>query len=54
VVPLDAFHAQAVGALLARSGTHVVICVQASDLAIITSDPLDLTRLDPDLPLIRV
>ncbi len=60
VVPLDAFHAQAVGLLLARTGTsdiadaHVVICAQSLGHAVITSDPFDLRRLDPELRLIRV
>jgi hypothetical protein len=60
VVPLDGSYAQAVGALLARTGTsditdaHVVICAQRSGLAVITSDPLDLTRLDPKLRMITV
>ena len=60
VLPLDASQAQAVGALLARSSTsditdaHVVICAQAAGYAILTSDPLDLKRLDPSLRLIRV
>jgi hypothetical protein len=60
VVPLDALHAQAVGALLARTGTsditdaHVVICAQKSGLAVITSDPLDLRRLDPEIRVISV
>lgn len=60
VVPLDGSHAQAVGALLAQTGTsdiadaHVVICAQRSGLAVITSDPLDLRRLDPKLRVIAV
>jgi len=60
VVPLDGSHAQAVGALLARTGTsdiadaHVVICAQRSGLVVITSDPLDLRRLDPRLRVITV
>jgi hypothetical protein len=60
VVPLDASQAQAAGALLARTKTsditdaHVVICAQTAGYAIITSDPLDLKRLDPTLRLIRV
>ena len=58
VVPLDGSHAQAVGALLAQTGTsdiadaHVVICARRSGLAVITSDPLDLRRLDPKLRVI--
>lgn len=60
VVPLDRSQAQAVGALLARTGTsditdaHVVICAQREGYAVITSDPLDLKRLDPELRLISV
>jgi hypothetical protein len=46
--------------LLAQTGTsdivdaHVVICAQAAGYAVITSDPLDLRRLDPKLRLITV
>jgi len=60
VIPLDGSHAQAVAALLARTGTsditdaHVVICAQTSGYAVITSDPLDLKRLDPKLRVIGV
>lgn len=60
VVPLDAFHAQAVGSLLAKSGTsdiadaHVVVCAQRADHAVITSDPFDLRRLDPGLRVIAI
>jgi predicted nucleic acid-binding protein len=60
VVPLDGSHAQAVGSLLAQTGTsditdaHVVICAQRSGLAVITSDPLDLRRLDAKLRVITV
>jgi predicted nucleic acid-binding protein len=60
VVPLDGAQAQAVGALLARTGAsditdaHVVICAQAADYAVITSDPFDLKRLDPKLQVIAV
>ena len=52
--------AQAVGAMLARTGTsditdaHVVICAQAAGYAVITSDPLDLKRLNPKLRVITV
>ena len=60
VVPLDGSHAQAVGALLAQTGTsdivdaHVVICAQTAGYAVITSDPLELRRLDPKLRVITV
>lgn len=58
VVPLDASYAQSVGSLLSRSGTsdiadaHVVICAQRAGHAVITSDPFDLRRLDPELRVI--
>ena len=60
VIPLDGSYAQAVGALLAQTGTsdivdaHVVICAQTAGYAVITSDPLDLRRLDPKLRVITV
>jgi hypothetical protein len=60
VVPLDGLLAQAVGALLAQSGTsdivdaHVVVCAQRAGHAVITSDPGGLRRLDPALRVIRV
>ncbi|GEM_PF-96439 len=60
VIPLDGSQAQSVGALLAESGTadiadaHVVVCGQATGYAVITSDPADLKRLDPNLQLIPV
>ncbi len=60
VVPLDGAHAQAVGALLARTGgsdivdAHVVVCAQLEGYAVITTDPLDLRRLAPTLRIITV
>ena len=60
VMPLDGSHAQAVGALLGQTATtdiadaHVVICAQIAGHAVVTSDPLDLKRLDPKLRLIPV
>jgi predicted nucleic acid-binding protein len=60
VIPLDGLQAQAVGALLARTSTsditdaHVVVCAQTTGYAIITSDPLDLKRLDSSLRLLRI
>jgi len=60
IVPLDGGYAQAVGALLARSGTsdiadaHVVICAQKTGHAVITSDPRDVQRLAPKLRVIAV
>jgi predicted nucleic acid-binding protein len=60
VIPLDGSQAQSVAALLAWTSTsditdaHVVICAQTAGYAIITSDPLELKRLDPALRLIRI
>jgi predicted nucleic acid-binding protein len=60
VIPLDGSQAQAVGALLAQTGTsditdaHVVLCAQTAGHAVVTSDPLDMRRLDPTLRVIAV
>lgn len=57
IVPLDASHAQAVGALLRQTATaditdaHVVICAQMAGFAVVTSGPLDLKLRDPKLRL---
>lgn len=56
--PLDGPDATAVGMLLARANTsdivdaHVVVCARRSDQPIVTSDPKDLRRLDPDSELV--
>jgi len=60
VVAMDVLDATAVGVLLARSGTadvvdaHVVICARRATGSIVTSDPRDLRRLDPDLNLFAI
>lgn len=60
VIPLDGPHAQAVGVLLAQTETtdiadaHVVICARTAGHAVVTSDPLDLRRLEPKLRVIAV
>jgi hypothetical protein len=57
---LDGPDASAVGLLLAASGTsdivdaHVVVCARRARQAIITSDPLDIARLAPDLTTLRI
>ncbi|WP_062988159.1 PIN domain-containing protein [Nocardia anaemiae] len=58
VVDLDRRHAQAVGALLAGSGSadvvdaHVIVCARLTRArAVITSDPDDLRALDPNVRL---
>ncbi len=60
VIPLDAKDATATGMLIARTGTadivdaHVVICAERAGQTVVTSDPLDLRRLSPDLGLVAV
>jgi hypothetical protein len=59
-VPLDALDATRVGVLLASSRTsditdaHVVVCARRFPGAIVTSDPEDLRRLDPEARLVVV
>jgi hypothetical protein len=58
--PLDGPDATSVGLLLAASRTsdivdaHVVVCARRSDQAIVTSDPGDLSALDPRARLVKV
>lgn len=60
VVPLDRVDATSVGRLLAASGTsdivdaHVVICGRRSGQRVVTSDPGDLRRLDPEIEMIEI
>ncbi|HUZ57025.1 MAG TPA: hypothetical protein VMU94_31470 [Streptosporangiaceae bacterium] len=60
VVALDRVDATNVGRLLAASGTsdladaHVVICARRTGQPVVTSDPGDLRRLDPELRLITL
>jgi hypothetical protein len=60
VIPLDRVDATSVGRLLAASGTsdivdaHVVICGRRSGQRVVTSDPSDLRRLDPEIQLIEI
>ena len=60
VSPLDRVDAVSVGRLLAASGTsdvvdaHVVICARRAGQQVVTSDPIDLGRLDSTLALIVV
>mgnify|MGYP002735518053 CR=1 FL=1 len=57
VVPLDRVDATAVGRLLAARGSsditdaHVAICARRAGTAVVTSDPGDVRRLDPRLPV---
>ena len=60
VVPLDRVDAVNTGRLLAASGTadivdaHVVVCARRSGQRVVTSDPDDLSLLDPTLELVVV
>jgi PIN domain len=60
VVSLDRVDATSVGRLLAASGTsdiadaHVVICARRAGQRVVTSDPGDLSQLDPALHLIAL
>ena len=52
--------ARAVGLVCARTGhddvidVHVAMCARERNHAVVTSDPGDLSRIDPELPLIKV
>ena len=60
VVALDRVDATGVGRLLAASGTadiadaHVVVCARRAAQRVVTSDPDDLRRLDPDLEVVAI
>jgi hypothetical protein len=60
VVDLDRVDATHVGRLLAASGTtdvvdaHVVVCARRNATPVLTSDPDDLSRLDPGVEVVTV
>ncbi len=60
LVPLDGADATAVGLLLAQTATadivdaHVVICARRAGRVVITSDPIDIGRIGPELGLVEV
>lgn len=60
VMPFDRPDAVAVGRILATAGAadvvdaHVVLCASRAGLAVVTSDPDDLHRLDPRIQLVIV
>lgn len=60
VVPLDHPAARAIGAVCGASGTSdvveasVVVCARERAQAVVTSDPDDLTRIDPGLTVHRI
>ena len=60
LIALDGPGATAVGLLLSRTGTadivdaHVVVCARRAGQTVITSDPGDMRRIAPELPLFIV
>ena len=60
VVPMDESQARAAGRLCGITRTHdvidaaVVVCAHEHDLPIVTSDPKDMLRLDPDVELVAI
>jgi predicted nucleic acid-binding protein len=60
VVSLDVADAISVGVLLSATRTsdiadaHVALCARRNRGSIVTSDPDDLARLDPDAHLVRI
>lgn len=60
VMPLDRVDATSVGRLLAAGGTadvvdaHVVVCAKRAQQVIVTSDPDDLRRLDPQVRVVTL
>lgn len=60
LVPLDGADATAVGLLLAQTAmadivdAHVVVCARRTGSVIVTSDPGDMGRIDPEMRLIVV
>jgi len=60
LVALNGPDAAAVGILLAMTGTadivdaHVAICGRRAGQVVVTSDPVDLKRLAPDLELLQI
>ena len=60
LVPLNGPDAIAVGLLLAQTATadivdaHVVICARRTGQVVVTSDPGDIRRIDPELRLVAV
>jgi predicted nucleic acid-binding protein len=60
VVPLDLVQALKIGALLAHAGTSDVVDASVAVTArerrnfVLTSDPADINRLDPELPVIAL
>ena len=59
-MPLDESDATAVGVLLGTTRSadiadaHVVVCARRAQQTVVTSDPTDIRRLDPELDLIVV
>lgn len=60
VIPLDRVDATRVGRLLAASRTadvvdaHVVLCAKRARQVVVTTDPADLRKLDPEIELVTL
>jgi hypothetical protein len=60
LIALDGADATAVGLLLAQTATtdivdaHVVVCAERAGQSLVTSDPLDIKRLSPEMRLVVV
>ena len=60
LISLDGPDATAAGLLLSRTGTtdvvdaHVIVCARRAGQTVITSDPGDLRRIAPQLPLYAI
>ena len=58
IQPLDLEHAQAAGVLCGRSGSpdiadaHVLLVARREGAVVVTSDPDDLRRIDPNLDVV--
>ena len=60
IEPLDDLHARAAGQLCGATRTHdvidasVVLCARAHGHPVVTSDPDDLRRLDPNVKIVPI
>lgn len=60
LIPLNGPDATEAGLLLARTSTsdivdaHVIVCARRAGQTVVTSDPRDLKRIAPELPVVAV